>query len=402
MICLFLNLSKGACMHAGKIVFSQIMECLPWYQFNECVRRYQGDYRIRQFSCLTQFYCMAFAQLTGRESLRDIVGCLRAHPHKLYHMGIHGPISKSTLADANEQRDWRIFADVAHLLISIAKDLYAAEELDVDVSEAVYAFDSTTIDLCLTLFPWATFRTTKSAVKMHTLLDLRGPIPDCIWVTEGSVHDVNMLDALPIRSNAIYVMDRAYFDLQRLCRIHRAGSHFIIRAKHNLACARVCARPVDKTTGLRADQTIRLTSPPSLRAYPDCLRKVTAFDSKRHKHVMFLSNHFVLPALSVAELYRRRWDVEIFFRWIKQHLRIKRFLGTSSNAVKTQLWIAIATYVLVAILKKRLCLDVSLYTLLQFVSVSVFEQVPVAEALTDFSVIDLHGLQPNQLELPNL
>jgi hypothetical protein len=399
---LFLVTSKEHAMHAGKIVFAQLMECLPWYQFNECVRRYQGDYRMRHFSCLSQFYCMAFAQLTGRESLRDIVTCLMAHGHKLYHMGIRGPVRKSTLADANEHRDWRVFADLARELIAIARRLYVNEDLGVDVTEPVFAFDSTLIDLCLTLFPWATFRTTTSAVKMHTLLDLRGAIPACIWVTEGSVHDVTMLDVLSPLPQAVYVMDRGYMDFERLYRIHRAGAHFIIRAKHNLACKRIGARPLNRATGVRGDQTILLTSPPSRRAYPEPLRKVTVFDAKRNKFVAFLTNYFGLPAVTVADLYRKRWDIEIFFRWVKQHLRIKRFFGTSPNAVKTQLWIAIATYVLVAIFKKRLGLPVSLYTLLQYLSVSVFEQVSIAEALTHISANQNERNVVNQLNLPNL
>jgi hypothetical protein len=389
-------------MHIGKIVFAQLMEHLPWYPFNECVTRYRGDYRARHFSSLSHFYCMAFAQLTGRESLRDVATCLTAHTRKLYHMGIRGPVRKSTLADANEQRDWRIFADVALVLIAIAKQLYGDEDLGVDVTEPVFAFDSTVIDLCLTLFPWARFRSTKSAVKLHTLLDLRGAIPDCIWVTEGCVADVKMLDELVLLPQAIYVMDRGYMDFERLFRIHRAGAHFIIRAKHNLACKRRCGRPIDRTTGLRGDQTILLSSAPSRRAYPEPLRKVTMFDAERNKWISVLSNYFALPALSVAELYRKRWDIEVFFRWIKQHLRIKRFYGTSLNAVKTQLWIAIATYVLVAIMKKRLGLSVSLYTLLQFLSVSVFEQVPVAQALANQPMEEYDFQDANQLELPNL
>jgi len=389
-------------MHSGKIVFAQLMESLPWFQFRRCVERYRGDSRVRHFSCLSQFYCMAFAQLTGRESLRDIATCLTAHSRKLYHMGIRGPVCKSTLADANELRDWRIFADLACVLIGIAKELYANEDIGVDVSEAVYAFDATVVDLCMSLFPWATFRATKSGIKMHTLLDLRGTIPECIWITEASVHDVNLLDQLTPTPSAIYVMDRGYMDFERLFRIHRAGAHFIIKAKRNLACRRVTSNPVDRTTGLRGDQTIRLTSAPSLRAYPELLRKVTAFDAEHNKYVSFLTNYFDLPALVVANLYRKRWDVEIFFRWVKQHLRIKRFVGTSPNAVKTQLWTAIATYVLVAIMKKRLNLETSLYTLLQYISVSVFDQTPVAEALAKMKVTDHNDSEPNQLELPYL
>jgi hypothetical protein len=389
-------------MHSGKIVFAQVMECLPWYQFHKSVLRYRGDYRVRRFTCLSQFHVMAFAQLTGRESLRDIVTCLQAHRSKLYHMGIRGPVRRSTLADANETRDWRIFADVAHVLIGIAKELYADEPLGLHVTQPVYALDSTTIDLCLSLFPWATFRTTKSAVKLHTLLDLRGAIPDSIWVTEASVHDVNMLDRLPPHPHAIYVVDRAYLDFARLYALHQSRALFIVRARRHLAFRRRRSRAVDKSLGLRSDQTIVLTGFRSSRRYPASFRRITCYDLDTRQRVVLLTNAFDLSAATIAALYRKRWSIEIFFKWVKQHLRIKAFYGTSPNAVKTQLWIAIATYVLVAILKKRLKLSVSLYTILQFLSLSVFDQVPITQALADYDYTSYDQSSDNQLWLFDL
>jgi len=389
-------------MNTGKTIFSQVMDFLPLYEFRQCVRRYQGDYKTKSFSCLDQFLCMGFAQMTYRESLRDIETCLRSMQSKLYHMGIRGKVSRNTLAHANEVRDWRIYADFAQILIHRARALYRDEDFGVELDQTVYALDATTIDLCLSLFPWARFRTQKGAIKLHTLLDLRGPIPAFIEITDGKIHDVRILDILMPEAGAFYVMDRGYLDFERLYRLHRAQAFFVIRAKSNLRARRLYSQPVDKTTGLQCDQTILLTGPLTALHYPDKLRRVRYFDAQIHKRLVFLTNQFDLPPLTIAQLYKSRWQVELFFRWIKQHLRIKAFYGTSENAVKTQIWIALSVYVLVAIVKKRLALDVSLYKLLQILSVTLFEKTPISIAVFDigsqFDEID----DGNQLSLFDL
>jgi hypothetical protein len=364
-------------MNRGKTVFSQLMDFLPWYQFTCAVKRYQGDYRVRTFTCRDQFLCMLFGQLSFRESLRDIIMCLRAQPSKLYHMGIRGTVSRSTLADANENRDWRIYADFAQILIAEARQLYHADAFALDLTQLVYALDSTTIDLSLSAFPWATFRSTKAAVKMHTLLDLHGNIPTFINITEGAVHDVNVLDCLPLEPGAVYVMDRGYIDFSRLYQIHRQQAYFVIRAKRNLTFRRQYSHPVEKDTGLRCDQRIRLTGVSAAKDYPEPLRRIKYYDDTTETRFVFLTNHEDLPALTVTNVYRLRWQIELFFKWIKQHLKIKRFYGTSENAVKTQIWSAICTYVLVAIVKKRLHIDLSLYNMLQILSVNPFEKMPL-------------------------
>jgi len=368
-------------MYAGQFVFSQIMSLLPKHEFNKCVRRYQSNYKPKKFSCLDQFLCMAFAQLTYRESLRDIQACLRAMQAKLYHMGIRGRIAKSTLADANENRDWRIYADFAQILIAKAKRLYADEDFGVELNTSVYALDSTTIDLCLSLFPWARFRKTKGAVKLHTLLSLRGSIPEFIHISDGKMHDVNVLDILLPEAGAFYIMDRAYVDFERLYSMNQARSFFVTRAKKNFRFKRRYSHPVNKTTGLQCDQTIILTGFYPAKAYPEPLRRIRYYDTEIHKRLTFLTNNFDLSALTIAQLYKARWRVELFFKWIKQHLRIKAFYGTSENAVKTQIWIAVSVYVLIAILKKEYRLDQSLYTILQILSVTLFEKSPVLEVL---------------------
>ena len=371
-------------MNNGKTVFAQIMEFLPLYQFQKSVDKYNGDGRIRSFSCLEQYYCMAFAQLTYRESLRDIDSCLNAMRGKLYHMGIRSPVRKSTIADANESRDWRIYAEFAQILIVKARKLYVDEDFGLELDNTVYAFDSTTIDLCLNLFPWARFRKTKAAVKIHTLLDIRGSIPVFISITDGSVHDVNALDDLILEPGAFYLIDRGYLDFKRLYRINTAQAFFFTRAKSNTKVRRLYSRPVDKSTGLRSDQTVMLSVQKSSKDYPEKLRRVVYFDEETGKRFTFLTNNFKLPALAVAKLYKLRWRVELFFKWIKQHLRIKSFYGQSPNAVRTQIWIAISVYVLVAILKKELRLEHhSLYNILQVFSVSIFEKVPVNQLFTD-------------------
>ena len=336
-------------MNTGKTIFSQVMDFLPLHAFRQCVHRYQGDYKIKSFSCLDQFLCMGFAQMTYRESLRDIETCLRSMQSKLYHMGIRGKVSRNTLAHANEVRDWRIYADFAQVLIHRARALYRDEVFGVELDQTVYALDATTIALCLSLFPWARFRQQKGAIKLHTLLDLRGPIPAFIEITDGKVHDVKILDLLVPEAGAFYVMDRGYLDFERLSHLHQAQAFFVIRAKHNLQAHRLYSHPIDKTTGLQCDQTVLLTGPLTARHYPDKLRRVRYFDAQSNKRLVFLTNHFTLSALTITQLYKSRWQVELFFRWIKQHLRIKAFYGTSENAVKTQIWIAIATYVLIAI-----------------------------------------------------
>ncbi len=386
-------------MHQGHLVFSQVMDFAPIYEFHKCVERYHGNYKVKSFSCTDQFLSMAFAQLSYRESLRDIESCLRAMQPKLYHMGIRGNVSRSTLADANENRDWRIYADFAQVLINIARKLYRDEDFGVELEETVYALDSTTIDLCLSLFPWARFRKYKGAVKMHTLLDLRGNIPSMIWITDGKVHDLNILDELIPEPGAYYVMDRAYIDFLRLYSLHMFSAFFVIRAKKNFQYQRIYSREVDKSTGLRCDQTIRLTGPRSSEYYPEKLRRITFFDEKTSIKYVFLTNNFVASALTITLLYKSRWNVETFFKWIKQHLRIKKFYGNSSNAVKTQIWIAISTYVLVAILKKQLKLEASLYTILQILSVTLFHKEPISQVLTESNYIPEEGDSANQLIL---
>jgi transposase len=375
------------------------MDFLPLPAFRACVARYHGDYKVRGFSCLDQFLCLAFAQLTYRESLRDIETCLRAMQPKLYHMGIRGRVARSTLADANETRDWRIVADFAQVLIALAKPLYASEPLGIDLQATVYAFDSTTIDLCLALFPWARFRETKGAIKLHTLLDLHGNIPEVVYISDGKLHDVKALDVLVLLPGAYYVLDRGYLDFGRLFRFQQAGAFFVTRAKANLQFARRASRPVDPTTGLRCDQTIVLTGPKTATLYPLPLRRIRYTDPDTGKRLVFLTNDFTLPALTIAQLYKARWQVELFFKWIKQHLRIKAFYGTSANAVKTQVWIAISVYVLVAIVKKRLGLLQSLYTILQVLSVTLFEKIPIYQALAQLPDTGAEGEACNQLLL---
>ncbi len=368
-------------MYSGKIVFSQVMDHLPMKEFRRCVDRYEGHYKVQSFSCLDQFLAMAFAQLTYRESLRDIEACLQAQQNKLYHMGIRSDVSRSTLAYANETRDWKIYADFAQVLIHIARDLYAQDDFGLDLKETVYALDSTTIDLCLSVFPWARFRKTKGAVKLHTLLDLRSNIPTFIRISDGKMHDVNVLDEILPEAGSFYIMDRGYLDFERLYRMGQYFAFFVIRSKINMGFRRLYSHPVEKETGVQSDQTIVLTGFYSSKDYPDKMRRVRFFDEEREKDLTFLTNNFLLPSLTIAQLYKCRWQVELFFKWIKQHLRIKRFFGTSENAVKSQIWIAVSVYVLVAILKKRLKLDASLYTILQILSVTVFEKMPILQAL---------------------
>ena len=369
-------------MNFGQTIFSQLMDFIPAYDFNQCVKRYNGNYKIKNFTCWEQFLCMAFAQLTYRESLRDIQACLRAANKKLYHMGIRSKVSRNTLANANQIRDWHIYADFAQILISEARKLYADEDFGVHLEQTVYALDSTTIDLCLSLFPWALFRKKKGAVKLHTLIDLRGNIPTVIFITHGKVHDVNILDDLVTEAGAIYVMDRGYLDFERLFTIHQSSAFFVTRAKSNFDFKRLYSNPVDKSTGVLCDQIVTLQGFYAKKSYPDKLRRIKYYDADKKKKLVFLTNNFRLPALTIADIYRRRWQVELFFKWIKQHLRIKAFYGTSENAVKTQIWIAISVYVLVAIVKKRLNLNLSLYTILQILSVSLFEKTPILQALT--------------------
>ncbi len=370
-------------MNQGKTIFSQILDFLSKHKFRQCVDRYNGNYRVRSFTCFDQFLCMAFAQLTYRESLRDIECCLRAMREKLYHMGIRGKISRSTLAYANENRDWRIYCDFAQILIHEARQLYANEDFGLELDETVYALDSSTIDLCLSVFPWAHFRKTKSAIKLHTLLDLRGNIPSFVAITDGKVHDVNILDVLMPEPGAIYVMDKAYLDFERLYTLHQCSAFFVTRAKINTSLKRLYSKPVDKSTGIRCDQIVVLTGFYAKKDYPEKLRRVKFIDPDNGKQLVFLTNQFLFPAETIAALYKCRWQVELFFKWIKQHLRIKAFYGTSENAVKTQIWIAISVYVLVAIIKKRLKTDLSLYTILQIFSITLFEKMPILQAFTD-------------------
>jgi len=369
-------------MNEGRTVFAQLLDFLPKYEFDKCVARYRGNFRVRKLSAYEQFLVLAFAQLTWRESLRDIETCLASFGPKLYHSGIRQPTARSTLADANEKRDWRIFADFAHALIRQATTLYAGESFGVELQAAAYALDSTTIDLCLSLFPWATFRRRKAAIKLHTLLALQGNFPTVIIVTPGSVHDVNILDQLAWEAGLFYIMDRGYLDFARLHRLHQCAAFFVTRAKKNLRCARRYSRPVDKTTGLRFDQTVVTVGFYARRHYPDALRRIGYRDPKTGTALIFLTNNFTVPALTIAQLYHGRWQIELFFKWIKQHLRIKAFYGTSQNAVRTQIWSAIAVYLLVAILKKRLHLHASLYTILQILSLTLFEKTPIAQALS--------------------
>jgi Transposase DDE domain/Domain of unknown function (DUF4372) len=367
-------------MPVGRTVFAQVMEHFPAYEFQKCVTRYDGDFRKRRFSCLDQFLCLGFAQLTYRESLRDIEACLRSVQGKLYHMDFRGRISRSTLADANESIDWRIYADFAQVMIATARPMYADESLGFDLDGTVYALDSTTIDLCLSVFPWARFQSTKGAVKMHTLLDLRGSIPTFVEVSDGKRHDVNILDQILPEAGSFYVIDRGYLDFERFYAVHRCGAFFVTRTKAGVLLRRRYSRAVDKTTGLRSDHTVMLTSAASRKNYPDPLRRVRFYDLEQRRWLIFLTNNFDLPALTIAHLYKSRWKVELFFKWIKQHLRIKAFYGHSENAVKTQIWIAIAIYVLGAILKKRLALDGTLYQILQVLSVTLFEKTPILRA----------------------
>ena len=368
-------------MNHGRTVFSQLITFLPDRDFRRCVTRYDGDHRLRGFSCWDQYLTMAFAQLTYRESLRDIEACLRAMGAKLYHMGFHGRVARSTLADANDFRDWRIYADFAQVLIRVARPLYATDPIGVDLDQSLYALDSTTIDLCLSLFPWAKFRKHKAAVKMHTLLDLHGNIPTFIRITDGKAHDVNILDEILPEAGAFYVMDRGYIDFERLYVFTLSSAFFVVRTKENLVLQRRYSHAVDKSTGVRSDHTVILTTIESATAYPETLRRISYFDAETDKRLKFLTNNFVLPALTIAQIYKCRWQVELFFKWIKQHLRIKAFYGTSENAVKTQIWIAVSVYVLVAIIRKRLGIPASLYQILQILSVTLFEKTPILRAL---------------------
>ena len=389
-------------MYSGQLVFSQLMDHLPLHTFRRCVQRYPSKYPTKTFSHLDQFLCMAFAQLTYRESLRDIETCLRAHQAKLYHLGIRGSVARSTMADANESRDCRIFADFAMSLIQTARKLYANDSFAaVELDQTAYALDTTTIDLCLSVFPWAHFRRAKAAVKMHTLLDLRGNIPTFIHISDGKMHEVNVLDILVPEAGSFYIMDRGFTDFARWFTLHQAQAFFIIRAKSNLQFRRAYSRPVDKSTGLIYDQTIALTSIKANKGYPQHLRCIKFHDAEHDRDLVFLTNNFELPALTIAQLYRCRWQVELFFRWIKQHLRIKRFYGTSENAVKTQIWIAISIYVLVAIVKKRLKIESSLYTILQILSLTLFEKTPLDQLLNNMELQMYSTENDNQLNLFN-
>jgi hypothetical protein len=386
-------------MYEGKLIFSQLMDFVPWRRFTTCVKRYRGDYKVKSFRCSDQWRVMAFAQLTYRESLRDIEACLRAVQSKLYHMGIRSSVSRNNLSHANDARDWRIFADFAQVLIGEARRLYADEDLGLDLDATVYALDASTIDLCLSLFPWARFRKTKGAVKLHTLMNLRGNIPEFILISDGKLHDVNVLDYLTPAAGAYYVMDRGYLDFERLHSLHRARAYFVTRAKRNFNFKRRYSHEVDKTTGVQCDQTIVLETYYSFQGYPEPLRRIRYYDEDRGKRLVFLTNDFDLPAVTIAKLYKARWQIELFFKWIKQHLRIKAFYGTSQNAVKAQIWIAVSTYLLVAIMKKELRLPLSLYTILQILSVSIFEKTPIPQV---FSQHDYQNQNPrcrNQLLL---
>jgi hypothetical protein len=389
-------------VNQGRTVFSQLLSFLPDREFRRCVARYGGDARPRGFSCWDQYLAMTFAQLTYREGLRDIEACLRSFGGKLYHMGFHGRVSRSTLADANDTHDWRIYADFAQVLIRIARPLYISDPIGLDLDSRLYALDSTTIDLCLSLFPWARFRRHKAAVKMHTLLDLRGNIPTFISITNGKVHDVNILDEIVPEAGAFYVMDRGYVDFERFYGLTASGAFFVVRTKSNVILQRLYSHPVDKATGVRSDHTVILTAINSAMGYPDTLRRVTYLNVETRKRFKFLTNNFLLPALTIAQIYKARWQVELFFKWIKQHLRIKAFYGTSENAVKTQIWISVSVYVLVAIVRKRLGLALSLYQILQILSVSLFEKTPILQALQPSHSEDESTDPPSQLNLFNL
>ena len=386
-------------MYTGKLVFSQVMEHLPLHTFHQCIDRYQGNFKVQEFFCLDQYLCMAFAQLTYRESLRNIEACLRAQKNKLYHMGIRSPVSRNNLANANKVRDWRIYADLAHSLIRTARKLYASDSFALELDNTVYALDATTIDLCLSMFPWANFRQTKGAIKLHTLLDLRGNIPTFIHISDGKLHEVNTLDILPLEAGAFYVMDRGYLDFARLYAITQHSAFFVIRAKSNLKCRRVYSHQIDRSTGLICDQSVMLTGFYQCKDYPDKLRRVKYHDAVTNKTLVFLTNNFSLPAMTIADLYRSRWQVELFFKWIKQNLRIKTFYGTSENAVKAQIWIAVSVYLLVAIMKKRLKIEASLYTILQVLSVTIFERMPILQALTNVDCITEQTNKSKQLLL---
>lgn len=386
-------------MHSGQTVFKQLLQHLPRYEFNLCVNRYCGEYWAKSFSTYDQFLCLAYAQMAGRESLRDIETCLNSHQEKLYHIGFRGAVSRTTLADANERRDWRIFQDFGHVLICTAQQLYQSDVLAIELKQPLYAFDSTTIDLCLSLFPWAEFRKTKAAVKIHTLVDLRGPIPVWVAITTGKVHDVKMLDAMPVAKDAFYTMDKGYVDFARLYGIHKQGAYFVIRAKENLKCRRLYSMPKNKETGVRADQVITLVTHKSKKGYPERLRRVSFVDKERNKQFVFLTNNFEIPAETVAAVYKQRWQVELFFKWIKQHLRIKSFVGTSVNAVKSQIWVALSIYLLVAITKKKLDIPCSLYTFLQILEVNLFEKKPISSLVAEALKRKNDACDDNQLNL---
>ena len=386
-------------MYAGPLVFTQVMNFMPLKRFQRCVTKYQGNFSVKSFSCLDQFRIMAFAQLTYRESLRDIEACLRSQSRKLYHMGIRSKVSRSTLAEANENRDWRIYADFAHHLISLARKLYLDEPSVLDLDQTVYALDATTIDLCLSMFPWADFRQHKGAVKLHTLLDLRGHIPTFIYISDGKLHEVNVLDIVPLEPGSFYIMDRGYTDFLRLYAITQTSAFFVIRAKSNLNFRRVYSHHVDRNTGLICDQSVRLSGYYASRDYPEKLRRIKYHDEETGQTLVFLTNNFTLPALVIAELYKQRWQIELFFKWIKQNLRIKRFYGTSENAVKTQLWIAVSVYLLVAIIRKKLNIQASLYTILQILSVSIFERTMLNQLLTFYDYTTEIRENDNQLNL---
>ena len=388
-------------MYQGSTIFSQIMGFLPLYEFNKCVNRYHGNRRIKTFTCLNQFYSMAFAQLTYRESLRDIEVCLKALRSKLYHLGIRSAIPRSTLADANNIRDWRIYADFAQILINMARPLYSHDSIGIELEEMVYALDSTTIDLCLTLFPWARFRRHKAAVKMHTLIDLHGSIPVFVWISDGKMHDVNILDVLEPEPGAIYLIDRGYIDFERLHKIALGNAFFVTLAKSNMQYRRIYSHQSDIFNGVHSDQTIKLTGVQSKKDYPEKLRRVHYYDAKHLKHLYFLTNNFTYSAITIAKLYKCRWQIELFFKWIKQHLRIKAFYGLSENAVKTQIWIAICVYVLLAIIKKKMGLKISLYTILQVASVSLFEKSLLIEAFSDVDAYETNNDPCIQLNLFN-
>ena len=386
-------------MYAGRMVFAQLLDFLPKHQFRRCVRRYRGDFHVRRLSCYDQFICLAFAQLTFRESLRDIQTCLEAMQTKLYHAGLRGSAARSTLADANEKRSWQIFADLAQVLIARARKLYAREPFGIELEQTAYAFDSTTIDLCLSLFPWAHFRRAKGAVKLHTLIDLRSSIPCFVLVSHGKYSDVSSLDDLPIEAGAFYVFDRGYTDFERLYRFSTASAFFVTRGKRDLDFRCYRSRPVDKSTPLRCDQDIRLQGPHTRHRYPVLLRRIVYVDPDTDKRLVFLTNNFVLPASTIAELYHSRWQIELFFRWIKQHLRIKAFYGTSANAVKTQVWVAISVYVLVAILKKELRLERTMTEILQILSLTLFEKVPISQVLSQSAPLPADARSPKQASL---